>query len=195
MSTTNSFRLRYFRGGWAGPILVGLFLVVAALFLLGYYLYPHYGRAYGKQIPFNRAMFGAAIQQPIAFSHRLHVTDKKIDCMYCHSTAERSLNAGLPAARKCLGCHDHIIPEHQEIQRLRAFAAAGQDIPWVRVYYNPDHVFFPHYRHLGKGVTCQECHGEVEQVDQLRQSTFDMGFCLHCHERRNAPRTCVACHQ
>jgi hypothetical protein len=184
-----------FRGGWSGPLLVASFVVVALLFLLGYYLTPHYGRAYGEHIPFNRAMFGAAIQQPVAFSHRLHVTDKQIDCRYCHSTAERSLNAGIPSARKCLGCHDHIIPEHQEIQKLRAFVEAGQDIPWVRVYYSPDHVFFPHYRHLGKGVKCQECHGEVERVDQLRQSTFYMGFCLRCHEERNAPRTCTACHQ
>lgn len=195
MSTTNSSGARFFRGGKAGPLLVGLFVASVVLFLLGYYLYPHYGRTYGEEIPFNRAMFGHAIQQPVAFSHRLHVTDKQIDCMYCHSTAERSLNAGMPSARKCLGCHDHIIPEHEEIQKLRAFVKAGQPIPWVRVYYNPDHAFFPHYRHLDKGVKCQECHGEVERVDQLRQSTFYMGFCLNCHEKRNAPRTCVACHQ
>ena len=195
MSTTTNPIKHLFRGGFLGPALVILFALTAVGLLLGYYVYPHYGRDYGKNIAFNHAMFSEAIEQPIAFSHRLHATDKQIDCLYCHSTAERSLNAGMPSARKCLGCHDHIIPEHQEIQKIRDFVAAEKDIPWVRVYYNPDHVFFPHYRHLGKGVKCQECHGEVETVDRLRKSTFYMGFCLECHERKEAPRTCTTCHQ
>ena len=186
---------RRLRGGAWGPLLVLLFVVVAVLTPLGIYVYPSYTRSYGQKLPFKRAMFGAALAQPVAFSHRLHVTDKQIDCLYCHSTAERSLNAGLPAVQKCLGCHDHIIPDHEEIQKLRAYQRAGRELPWVKVYYNPDHVFFPHYRHLGKGVKCQECHGEVERVDRLRKVTVYMGFCLACHKERNAPRTCTACHQ
>lgn len=186
---------RRLRGGAWGPLLV-LALVGAALAMLaGIYLYPSYARSYGRGLRFQRAMFGPALAQPIAFSHRLHVIDKQIDCNYCHSTAERSLNAGLPAVRKCLGCHDHIIPLHSEIQKLRSYRTKGQNLPWVRVYYNPDHVFFPHYRHLGRGVTCQQCHGEVERVDRLHKVTFYMGLCVTCHQARQAPRTCVACHQ
>jgi len=187
--------LQRWRGGLWGLALIGLFVVVALALLGGLYLRPSVVRSYGQQLTYNSAMFGQAIEQPIAFSHRLHVTDKQIDCSYCHSTAEHSLNAGLPPRSKCLGCHDHIIPGHAEIQKLRAFADVGDGVPWVRVYYNPDHVFFPHYRHLQKGVTCQECHGEVERVDRLHQVTFYMGFCLSCHRQRQAPVECVACHQ
>lgn len=133
--------------------------------------------------------------QPIAFSHRLHVTDKQIDCYYCHAFPERSLNAGLPSVQKCLGCHRYIIPEHPEIVRLRGYEERGEPLPWVRVYYNPDHVFFPHYRHIRKGVKCQECHGAVETMDRLMTHTFYMGFCLDCHHERNANRECKACHQ
>lgn len=195
MTTASSDKPRRLRGGPWGPLLAtGFGLVVVAVLLL-LWVYPQWSRAYGQDIPFQHAMFGPAIEQPIAFSHRLHVTDKQIDCLYCHSTADRSLNAGMPAVRKCLGCHDHIIPMHGEIQKLRAFRDAGEPLPWVRVFYSPNHVFFPHYRHLGKGVRCQECHGEVETVDRLRKVTVYMGFCLNCHQKRNAPTTCTACHQ
>jgi hypothetical protein len=186
---------RRLRGGAWGPALVAAFVATAVGLLVTLGAYPHWSRAYGHELAFERAMFGPDVAQPIAFSHRLHATDKQIDCRYCHSTVDRSPTASLPPTRKCLGCHDHIIPEHQEIAKLRGYVARGELIPWVRVYYSPDHVFFPHYRHLGRGVACQACHGEVERVDRLRTVTFYMGFCLDCHAKRDAPRTCTACHQ
>ena len=137
----------------------------------------------------------AGYAQPIAFSHRLHVADKGIGCGYCHPYAGRSQNAGLPPVSKCLGCHDHIIPKHPEIQKLHAARAQGKPLEWVRVFYSPDHVSFPHFRHIQQGVVCQECHGRVEQLDRLPTTTFYMGFCLDCHHARGASRECVACHQ
>jgi hypothetical protein len=43
--------------------------------------------------------------QPIAFSHRLHAGEMQISCLYCHSGAERSRHAGIPAASTCMNCH------------------------------------------------------------------------------------------
>ena len=195
MSAPRTDVRRWLTGGAWGPLLFLSFAIVAVLFLLGLYVAPSWGRDYGLDTPFEHALFGPAIEQPIPFSHRLHVTDKQIECQYCHPYTERSLNAGLPSVAKCLGCHDYIIPEHEEIRKLRGYQSAGEDLAWVRVYYNPDHVFFPHYRHLRKGVECRECHSTVEQVDRLRQVTFYMGFCLHCHRERGASTECTACHQ
>jgi len=183
------------RGGWWGPTLILLFVLTAGLLLYGYYAYPHLARDYGHNIAFDDAMFGIGLEQPIPFSHRLHVTNKEIDCYYCHSYPEHSLNAGIPSADKCLGCHNYIIPEHEEILKLKNYKANGQLIPWVRVYYNPDHVFFPHYRHINADLACQECHGEVETADRLRQVTFYMGMCIQCHTRKDAPKNCAVCHQ
>ncbi len=182
-------------GGWAGPLLLALFLLAVGAMLLGFFYYPGLARQHGRQIAFQEVMFGPKLEQPIAFSHRLHVTDKQIDCAYCHPNGERSPHPGLPTAEKCLGCHNHIIPQHQEILKLKQFAADGTSVPWVRVYYSPDHVYFPHFRHLKKEVRCQECHGEVEKTDRLSQVTFYMGFCVQCHQERQAPMTCSACHQ
>lgn len=196
MSAAGNLRApRMLRGGLWGPLLVAAFVVLVVVLLVGLYAMPQLTRDYGRGLPFDHAMFGPMLEQPIAFSHRLHVTDKEIDCRYCHPFAERSLNAGLPSAEKCLGCHDHIIPHHEEIARLRGFVVQGEGVPWVRVYYNPDHVFFPHYRHIQKELACAECHGEVERVDRLREVTFYMGFCLNCHRGRGASLECVACHQ
>jgi len=43
--------------------------------------------------------------QPIAFSHRLHAGDLQVQCLYCHSGAERSRHAGIPSATTCMNCH------------------------------------------------------------------------------------------
>ncbi|MFQ5627947.1 MAG: cytochrome c3 family protein [bacterium] len=48
---------------------------------------------------------GYAPEQPIAFSHRLHSGDLQIPCLYCHSGAEKSRHAGIPAASTCMNCH------------------------------------------------------------------------------------------
>lgn len=186
---------RRLRGGATGPILAALFAVAAVAFYRGVWVCPDEARAHGAELAYDDEMFGPKLAQPIAFSHRLHVTDKEIDCYYCHPYAERSPSAGLPSVAKCLGCHDHIIPRHEEIEKLRGYAERGEPLPWVRVYYNPDHVYFPHFRHLAAGRECAECHGEVERVDRLNQLTFYMGFCLDCHDENDASRECVACHQ
>ena len=47
-------------------------------------------------------------EQPIRFSHRLHAGDLQIGCLYCHSGAERSRNAGIPAAGVCMNCHQFV---------------------------------------------------------------------------------------
>jgi hypothetical protein len=137
---------------------------------------------------------GMGHEQPIPFSHRLHVTDKRIDCLYCHPYAERSAWPGIPPVSKCLGCHDHIIPQHPWIRVLRGYRESGLPLPWVKVFYSPDHAQFPHLRHVRRGVECAECHGAVETQDRLATHTFYMGFCIDCHSRHGATRECAACH-
>ncbi|HYM12921.1 MAG TPA: cytochrome c3 family protein [Bryobacterales bacterium] len=44
-------------------------------------------------------------EQPIAFSHRLHAGELQVGCLYCHSGAETSRHAGIPAASTCMNCH------------------------------------------------------------------------------------------
>ncbi len=43
--------------------------------------------------------------QPIAFSHLLHAGELQVQCLYCHSGAEKSRHAGIPSANVCMNCH------------------------------------------------------------------------------------------
>ncbi len=78
-------------------------------------------------------------------------------------------------------------------------------IKWIRVHKLPDHVFFPHSRHVNAGVKCQACHGEVQQAERVRQhADLSMGWCVNCHREANrngvdgkpvkASIDCSACH-
>ena len=46
--------------------------------------------------------------QPIAFSHKIHAGDNKIDCQYCHSSAKHSKHSGIPSVNVCMNCHLNI---------------------------------------------------------------------------------------
>jgi len=46
--------------------------------------------------------------QPIEYSHRIHAGELAIPCLYCHSGAERSRNAGVPSANVCMNCHKFV---------------------------------------------------------------------------------------
>jgi len=138
---------------------------------------------------------------PIAFPHNTHAGEFKIDCQYCHFSAERSVDAGIPPVSSCMGCHSIIQGRNkpEEVEILRDFAARGAPIPWVRIYKVPDHVRFPHMRHVAKdagAVECQECHGLVEEMEVIEEveQPLKMGWCVQCHRDNDASVDCTVCH-
>jgi len=130
-----------------------------------------------------------APDQPIKFSHKVHATDNKIDCRYCHTGVDNSKSAVIPSANVCLNCHS-IVREGRnsgkfEINKIHAAVENNKPIEWVRVHKLPDHVFFSHAQHVNVGKReCQECHGEVEQMHIVKQvEDLSMGWCLDCHDK------------
>jgi cytochrome c553 len=141
--------------------------------------------------------------QPIAFPHDLHAALNRMDCMYCHYSADRSQDAGMPPLKMCADCHipngvPTVRADKPEVQKLIAYWKAQKAIPWVRIYDIPDHVHFPHMRHVAmgsSGVYCQECHGPVQARRDLGlNQPLTMSWCITCHEQRGARSDCVACH-
>lgn len=125
---------------------------------------------------------GYAPVQPINFSHRLHCTDNKIPCLYCHGGAIRSSVAGVPAASTCMNCHRVIRKDSAEVKKIAKALATNRPIAWVRIHALPDHVMFNHSRHVNTGITCQQCHGPVETMDRVAQNnSLSMAFCIDCH--------------
>ncbi|HSR46697.1 MAG TPA: cytochrome c3 family protein [Anaerolineales bacterium] len=154
----------------------------------------------GAGLVWTRVQAFAAPEQPIAYSHEVHVA-AGVECLYCHSGAQRTSSAGIPTAEKCMGCHAVIEVEHPEVQKIAEYASQGEAIPWVRVNLQPDFVFFSHQPHLGAGLNCEACHGEVSRMTVARPVVrMDMGWCLSCHldqpqEKVARLADCVACHK
>ena len=138
-----------------------------------------------------------APDQPIKFSHKLHVGQNKIDCRYCHSGAEKSKNAGIPSPNLCMNCHKYVKkgPQYGTEEISKIYAAVGWDvdkqqytgkqkaIEWTRIHNLPDHAYFNHSQHVKVGgVECQTCHGPVEEMETMKQfSPLTMGWCIQCH--------------
>ena len=128
---------------------------------------------------------GYAPKQPIAYSHKLHAGQYKIDCNYCHTGAQKGKSATIPAANICMNCHGVIKKESPEIQKIYTAIEKNQPIEWIRVHNLPDLAYFNHAQHVNVGnVQCQTCHGEIEKMEVVEQrSSLTMGWCIDCHRR------------
>lgn len=149
---------------------------------------------------------GGGPTQPIAFPHDLHAGKNHIPCLYCHYSADRSWDAGIPAVATCAGCH---IPgqspsptatallraDRPGVKQLQAYWRRGLPIPWQRVYNLPDYVRFPHMRHIKAGLECQQCHGPVQTMKVVKlNQPLHMGWCVSCHRAKGARTDCTICH-
>lgn len=138
--------------------------------------------------------------QPVKFPHPTHVQTLKMNCVYCHYSANKSPDPGMPAMSTCMGCHTVISPQKPGIQQLTSFASKNLPVPWVRIHKLPEYVHFPHMRHVNAGVTCQTCHGQIQNMMQVsQQNTLNMGWCVNCHVGRSNPPfkaryDCATCH-
>lgn len=142
----------------------------------------------------------AAGEQPITFPHNTHAGTLQIPCMYCHYSADRSVDAGIPSVSVCAGCHlpggaPLVAADSPGVRILTEYWNNREPIPWVRIHKLPDHAHFPHMMHVNAGVQCQECHGPVEEVEQVEQfASLRMGWCVECHRERGARTDCTVCH-
>jgi hypothetical protein len=122
------------------------------------------------------------IDQPVEFDHRHHVADDHIDCVYCHSGAEKSRNAGVPATEVCMGCHAQIWNESPLLEKVRRSYFSGKPVPWNRVHDVADFAYFDHSVHVQRGVGCVTCHGRVDQMGRMeKKAALNMQWCLQCH--------------
>jgi len=124
----------------------------------------------------------------LPFSHNVHVEKVGVQCLFCHSSALRAPQASLPSLEKCMICHAAITVEGEEAEaRVAQVVAAFEEearVQWPDVYKQPDFVYFSHRPHIANGVSCQTCHGEVQQMALVEKTVeMNMGFCLDCHRQ------------
>lgn len=165
---------------WPLRIVTILFvLVLAVIFGVWYYASPQYTRV------------GFAPNQPVAFDHALHAGQLGLDCRFCHSHVERSGHANVPSTTTCMSCHNQVRVGSPALEEVVRAYENGDSIPWVRVHQLPDFVYFNHAVHVNRGVSCYDCHGQVNEMRVVSQAkTHSMAFCLECHrapEKRIRP--------
>lgn len=195
---------------WLGVRKNKFLQVVGVIFLLLTSAYVGFGALFSVGVD-----QGYQPVQPIAFSHKIHSGENKVDCQYCHSSAKHSKHSGIPSVNVCMNCHmniaevaegtqveyDGIILRKRDLDKeiQKIYDAAGWDpenlvytgetkpIKWVRIHNLPDHVNFVHAQHVTvAGVDCKVCHGPVEEMDEMYQhSPLTMGWCIDCHRETN----------
>jgi predicted CXXCH cytochrome family protein len=138
----------------------------------------------------------AAPEQPVAFSHKAHAGQNQIPCLYCHVNARRSSVAGIPSVARCMGCHKITAAGKPEVQKLKGYWDRKEPIPWSKVTWMPDFVFFQHWPHVRAEIECRTCHGPVETMDRMQQvKALTMKFCVRCHRQKKASIDCATCHR
>ncbi len=183
-------------------------LISIGLFVFGGYMVAKGAIGLGRQKEYQP-------EQPIYYSHKVHAGINQINCLYCHGSAEQSKHAAIPSVNTCMNCHKAIqayekgpklfdadgneIDGTAEIQKLYKYAgfnpdqpnkwdpASAKPIEWVKIHNLPDHVYFSHAQHVNAGkVQCQSCHGEINQMDEVKQvADLSMGWCINCHRETN----------
>lgn len=153
--------------------MAGAVLVLVPVYLLGMLYYG--GSPQTTDV-------GYAPEQPVPYSHALHVGQLGLDCRYCHVNVETAPHAMIPPTQTCMNCHTRVAIDNKRLALVRQSAETGKSIPWIRVHDLPDYVYFDHSAHVSRGVGCASCHGRIDKMDRVQQvERLSMGWCLECH--------------
>ncbi len=139
------------------------------------------------------------VKQPVAYGHRLHAGELALACDHCHETSTTGEVAGLPPLETCAPCHGEANGASPEERKVVEAVQAGREIPWVRLYELPRHVYFTHRRHVEVArIACERCHGDMRAQPRPPPAplvALAMEDCMDCHRRRSASLECASCHR
>ena len=120
--------------------------------------------------------------QPVPFSHAVHAGQLGMDCRYCHNTVDKSWFSSIPAASTCMNCHSLVLKDDPRLRLVRASAAPTTPHSVGAGAYRARLRLFQPRSPCRPRLSCVECHGRVDQMDEVRHAkSFSMSFCLDCH--------------
>ncbi len=149
--------------------------------------------AWGPELP-------TRVRQPLAFDHRIHLEEAELECQGCHTTVADRPYASIPSISLCLECHEEPLTDRPEEARLLAYAEEPRrEIPWVRLFRQPGHVYYSHRTHVGIAeIPCRTCHGDFGEragSETRPPANLTMEDCIACHRQSSARNDCTACHR
>lgn len=192
--------------GGALPFFVGF---VVMLFV-GWWVFPH--------VLFSKS------EQPIRFSHVVHVEDGGMACEDCHYLNEDGSFSGVPRTAACAECHADVMgTDPAEEQFVTEYVTDEKEVEWLTYQDQPDNVFFSHAAHKDKD--CTTCHPDMAKSDTppthyrniltgysnggykivfgrgvgvdpaYSRGTMKMWECERCHAENGQSNACYVCHR
>jgi hypothetical protein len=153
---------------------------------------------------------------PLAFDHKVHVSDNGVPCEACHEKAlgsERSVDRLTPTKEGCGSCHAAGRNASREEQlKTCQICHPGYEPIWpegvagsdtAKVTNPPPAIVLPrpnlkmnHAAHVEAQIACLACHIGVDKVElATRENALPlMATCLTCHDGRRASKRCATCH-
>ena len=163
------------------------FMIGASAFLVGIVAALAFGWGVYPDLFFSKK------EQPLMFSHNVHVETAGMSCFDCHSFREDGTFTGLPTVETCAPCHQEIVtaePDEKSTPEERAAYAAekvlveeyvqpGKELPWKLHQTQPDNVFFSHATHY---KACFTCHLTMKGGKKDLGTPDDpRKLCMTCH--------------
>ena len=169
----------------------------------------------GAALPASRRIFrGQSLPRRWGLARHLKLGAR---CETCHVAAPTSTSANddlIPAEAACRSCHEidraqpaKAVPAGSPAARCDACHLAegrpdaagwmpspGHAEPPRARLPNPN-LKFNHRLHVGRGVGCELCHGNVAMEGlATRLDLPKMSLCLGCHDGKQSTNRCSACH-
>lgn len=136
-------------------------------------------------------------EPPLSFNHKKH-KQQGVECTTCHPYFKEQTFAGMPTVAVCMECHKDSITQHPDEEKIKQYNRESKEIPWKRLYQQPEDIFFSHRRHVVIAqLDCHHCHGEIGQSEKLPPkplAKMTMKWCMDCHRKSRANNDCLACH-
>ena len=189
--------------GSGGFIILFFIIGFAASMVLGWVIFPK--------------LLYSQKQQPLNFSHAMHVDEVDEGCQSCHFFREDGSFNGIPTIEQCVDCHEEPMGESEdEAIFVEQYVNQDREVPWLVYSRQPDCVFFSHAAHvIGAEMECATCHGDHGETESLRpyeynritsysrdiwghniagfsKNTWDsmkMGDCARCHKEAGVIHT------
>ena len=150
-------------GTWEFVIpIVSFFPALVVCLIIGWIVFP--------------AVLYSEKEQPIDFSHAVHVEAVDDGCESCHYFREDGSYSGIPKLENCMECHEEPMGEHPEEARLiKEYIDPAKEIPWLVYSLQPDCVFFSHAAHVKMAeIECIICHGPVGDSDHTMPYQYNL---------------------
>lgn len=115
-----------------------------------------------------------------------------MECLDCHGAVEHSKTLkDIPEIHpsNCWECH-----EGRNFRQAQGYKLADSSF-FIRKPMWPGELKFSHQLHMEKGMTCQQCHGDISRNNVIESPTPNMALCMKCHIKERAGVGCRVCHR